>query len=177
MLATQRREAVHWSYSNDRDAVHPSLFLANVGLALLQWIMADSGELRNLAAPMWKKLFESVLQFATHWSLADDKWRSILEGLLARYPNAFRAAGGGADVGALWPYLDALGGDDLLFTVAVVHVLLNGGHLDSLTRRDCSDPDVVQRIQAFLDWDASFGGRSVGPQVLSAWRNAVKSMS
>jgi hypothetical protein len=177
MLATQRREAVHWSYSNDRDAVHPSLFLANVGIALLEWIMADSGELRNLAAPMWKKLFESVLQFATHWSLADDNWRSILQGLFARYPNAFRAAGGGADVGALWPYLDALGGDDILFTVAVVHVLLNGVHLDSLTRRDGSDPDVVQRIQAFLDWDASCGGRSVGPQVLSAWRNAVKSMS
>lgn len=177
MLATQRREAVHWSYSNDRDAVHPSLFLANVGIALLDWIMADSGELRNLAAPMWKKLFESVLQFATHWSLADDKWRSILQALFSRYPNAFRAAEGGADVDALWPYLDALGGDDILFSVAVVHVLLNGVHLNSLAHRNGADQGVVQRIQAFLDWDASCGGRSVGAQVLVAWKNAVKSMS
>ncbi|USS44295.1 hypothetical protein [Burkholderia glumae] len=177
MLATQRREAVHWSYSNGRDAVHPSLFLANVGIALLEWITADREELRNLAQPMWRKLFESVLPFATHWSLADDKWRSILQALFARYPNAFRAVGGGADVDALWTYLDALGGDDVLFTVAVVHLLLNGVHLSSLTHRDGSDAGVIQRIQAFLDWDASCGGRSVGPQVLAAWRNAVTSMS
>ncbi|MGN8139078.1 hypothetical protein ACTJLC_30760 [Paraburkholderia sp. 22099] len=177
MLATQRREAAHWSYTNDRDAVHPSLFLANVGIALLEWIMADRGELRNLAAPMWKKLFESALPFATHWSLADDKWRSILQALFARYPNAFRAAGGGADDYALWPYLDALGGDDALFTVAVVHVLLNGVHLNSLTHRDGSDSGVVPRVQAFFDWDVSCGVRSVGPQVLGAWKNAVKSMS
>jgi hypothetical protein len=176
MLATQRREAAHWSYSNDRDAVHPSLFLANVGIALLEWIMADSGELRKLAAPMWKKLFESVLPFATHWSLAEDKWRSILQALFARYPNAFRVAGGGGDVDALWPYLDALGGDDILFTVAVVHVLLNGVHLNSLTHRGGSDPGVVQRTQAFLDWDASCGGRSVGPEIFAAWKNAVKNM-
>lgn len=177
MLAAQRREAVHWSYSNDRDAVHPSLFLANVGVALLEWIMVDSGELRNQAAPLWKKLFESVLPFATHWSLADDRWRSILQALFARYPNAFRTTVGGADVDALWPYLDALGGDDILFTVAVVHVLLNGVSLDSLTNRGGAEPGVVQRIQAFLDWDASCGGRSVGPQVLAAWKNTVKNMS
>lgn len=177
MLAKQRREAVHWSYSNDRDAVHPSLFLANVGIALLEWIMADDGGLRNLAVPLWNKLFESVLPFATHWSLSDDKWRSILQALFARFPNAFRNAGGGADVDQLWPYLDALGGDDILFTVAVVHVVLNGVHLSSLTREDGSDPGVVRRIQAFLDWDASSGGHSVGPQVLDAWEKTVKNMS
>lgn len=177
MLAKQRREAVHWSYSNDSDAVHPSLFLANVGIALLDWIMADDGELRNLAVPLWNRLFESVLPFATHWSLADDKWRSILQALFARFPTAFRIAGSGADVDPLWPYLDALGGDDILFTVAVVHVLLNGVHLNSLTRKDDSDPGVVQRIQAFLDWDASSGGHSVGLQILAAWESAVKSMS
>ncbi|MEK6383061.1 MAG: hypothetical protein V4797_00495 [Paraburkholderia tropica] len=174
-LAIQRREAAHWSYSNDRDAISPSLFLANVGIALLEWIMADTGELRNLATSIWKKLFESVLPFAIHWSLSDDRWRSILQALFARYPNAFQAAGGGADVDALWPYLDALGGDDCLFTVAVVHVLLNGVHLKSLTHRDAAVPGVVQRIQAFLDWDALCGGRSVGPQVLAAWNNAVTS--
>jgi hypothetical protein len=176
-LATQRREAVHWSYSNDRDAVHPSLFLANVGIALLEWIGVDSGERCNLAAPMWKKLFESVLPFATHWSLADDKWQSILQALFARYPNTFRAAGGDAGADGLWPYLDALGGDDILFTVAVVHVLLNGTLLDSLTHRNGADSGVVQRIQAFLDWDASIGGRLVGSEVLAAWKSAVESMS
>jgi len=177
MLATQRREAVHWSYSNDREAVHPSLFLANVGVALIEWIMANRGELRDLAAPMWKILFESVLPFATHWSLTDDKWRSIVQALFARYPNAFRTADGGADIDALWPCLEALGGDDTLFTVAVVHVLLNGVHLDSLTHRTGSDPGVVQRIQAFVDWDASCGGRSIGQPVLVAWKNAIKNLS
>lgn len=177
MLATQRREAVHWSYSNDRDAVHPSLFLANVGIALLDWIAADREELRSLAQLMWKRLFESVLPFATHWSLADDKWRSILQALFARYPNAFRAVGVGANGGALWTYLDALGGDDVLFTVAVVHLLLNGVQFSSLTHRDGADAGLIQRIQAFLDWDASCGGRSIAPQVLAAWKNAVTSMS
>lgn len=174
MLATQRREAAHWSYSKDHDVVDPSLFLANVGVALLEWITADSGELRDLARPMWKKLFESVLTFATHWSLSDDKWRRILQALFARYPNVFRTAGGSADIDELWPYLDALGGDDVLFTIAVIHVLLNGVHLDSLTHRNGTDPGVVQRIQEFLDWDALYGGRSIGPHVLSAWQNAVK---
>lgn len=176
MLAAQRREAAHWSYCNDRDAVHPSLFLANVGVALIEWIAADSGG-RDLAAPMWKTLFESVLPFATHWSLAEDKWRSILLALFARHPKVFRTTGGNADVDALWPYLDALGGDDTLFTVAIVHVLLNGVHLDSLTHRDGGDSGVAQRIQAFIDWDASCGGRSVGSQVVAAWKNAVKNMS
>lgn len=174
MLAAQRREAMHWAYSSDRDSFDPSLFLANVGIALLEWIMVDSGNLRSLAAPMWKSLFESVLPFATHWSLADDRWRSILQALFARYPNAVRTAGGSADVDALWSYLDALGGDDILFTVAVIHVLLNGLHLDSLTQRDGADTGVVQRIQSFIDWDASCGGRSVGSQVLAAWQNATR---
>jgi hypothetical protein len=174
MLATQRREAIHWSYNNDRDSVHPSLFLANVGVALMEWMTADNGELRDLATPMWKKLFESILPFATHWSLDGDKWRSILQALFARYPNVFQAGGGAAGADALWPYLDALGGDDILFTVAVVHMLLNGIPLESLTHRDGADMDVVHRIQAFVAWDAACGGRSVGPQILAAWENAVK---
>lgn len=140
----------------------------------MEWMTANNGELCDLAAPMWKKLFESVLPFATHWSLEGDEWRSILQGLFARYPIVFRAGGGAADADTLWPYLDALGGDDILFTVAVVHVLLNGIPLDSLTHRDGTDMDVVHRIQTFVDWDATCGGRSLGPQILAAWENAVK---
>jgi hypothetical protein len=176
LLAAQRREATHWSYSNDRDAAHPSLFLANVGVGLLDWLMAETGELRNQAAPMWKELFQSVSPFATHWSLDDDKWRSILQALFARYPNAFQHAERRADSDELWPYLDALGGDDTLLTIAVAHLLLNGVTLDSLTRRGEADSGLVQRIQAFLDWDASSGGRSVGPQILAVWENEVKTL-
>ncbi|EKS9844571.1 hypothetical protein QDD82_005425 [Burkholderia cepacia] len=172
-LATQRREAVHWSYRNDRDTVHPSLFLANVGVGLIEWMVTDNEKLHNFAAPMWKKIFESVLPFAIHWSLADDKWRSILQALFARYPNAHRGAD---DVDVLWQYLDGLGGDDLLFTVAVVHVLLNGVRLDSLIQKDGGESGVVQRIQAFLDWDELCGGRSVGEQIRAAWSDAVKGM-
>jgi len=166
-LAAQRRQAVHWSYAEDRLAAVPSLFLSRVGIALMEWSFDVPNQKAGQALAIWHRLFDAALPFATHWSLAEDSWRSVVTALFARFSNAKAASGNAVEAGEVLALLEALGGDDELLTIAASNLVSNGVPLQLIRS---SGEALIGRIQSFIEWDdAAPGAGSLPPRVLAFW--------
>lgn len=169
-LAAQRRQAIHWIYAEQRNAPFPSLFLARVGLALIDWHLDGKGIGKEGAFPLWQTLFDATVPLATHWSLQDDQWRDILLGLFARFPLVAKSTENGMMQTEVWAHLDRLGGDDNLVLSAVASMSLNGLPEDALTLKLGAPSDLLNRADRAIQWDSTAGPGSLSAGVLTFWK-------
>src|SRR6201999_4289427 len=77
LFAPERRAALHFSYFDDNSLMAPSLFLAGVGLSLIDRCLEAEKKPQLLQQGMvvWRTVFEATQLLFTHWSLSNDAWR------------------------------------------------------------------------------------------------------
>ncbi|CQR38254.1 hypothetical protein THICB1_70370 [Thiomonas arsenitoxydans] len=171
-FALERRASLHWSYTDDRTLTAPGLFLAGVGVALLdQCIMADDPHLRAKASPVWTEVFNATLPYFTHWTLDQGPWRSVGTSLFARLPACTTSGNASLGLSLVRESLKQVGGDETMFVTAMANLDNNGMTIATLAGDSTVEAATIARIASFLRWEASTGNRNLSDAVVQYWEN------
>ncbi|RFB68600.1 MULTISPECIES: hypothetical protein [unclassified Herbaspirillum] len=170
LFAPEQRAALHYSYFDDNSLMAPSLFLAGVGLSLIDCCLEadEKSPLSCQGIVVWRAVFEATQLLFTHWSLSNDVWRNVAASLFARYPGCLRALNP-ADLSKEQPaqLLSRLGGDEGLVANALANLLNNGMDAAIICG---SGPEVTEmklRMQNYLAWEGEAGSRALNRGVRS----------
>lgn len=174
-FSPERRASLHWSYTDDSTLSGPSLFLAGVGVALLDLCcQAEEGQQHAQVLSVWRQVFEAVRPFVIHWSLSQDQWQTIATGLFARLPACATAGERQVAIPLAKEALTLLGGDDGLFVTALANLDSNGMSLAELAGTESDEKAMMDRIDDYLRWEASSGSRNLGERVVKYWENRLR---
>lgn len=177
-FSVERRTRMHWSYTDDNSLMAPSLFLSSVGLTLTDMCLEPNRDrkLRVFALPMWKAVFEATRQHFTHGWISADSWRQVATALFARYPACFNSQEAGSSH-APQEWLKLLGGDELLYGIAVAYLIANGMPLATIAPEPDQLAELRRRIQSYLGWEGSAGSRSLAAGVVKYLQENVLATS
>ncbi|MDD9980403.1 MAG: hypothetical protein OXU81_03440, partial [Gammaproteobacteria bacterium] len=165
LLVEQRRRAQYWRRTQDGDAIAPTLFLLDAGMAGIDWLLSERNHGGNAdkARRLWRELFEGArdcwLTMPTR-PLGGDVGRYVGR-LFARHPRVFgddareRNASESdvtdisGDYGDLLARdLEHLGGDDLMVAVSCLNARHNGASpaiIDKVLKRNSGYLDAILR--------------------------------
>ena len=165
LLVEQRRRAQHWRRAQDGDAIAPTLFLLDAGMAGIDWLLSEwnHGGNADKARRLWWELFEGArdcwLTMPTR-PLGEDVGRYVGR-LFARHPRVFGDDAGernasesdvkdiSGDYGDLLARdLEHLGGDDLIVAVSCLNARHNGASpaiIDKVLKRNSGYLDAILR--------------------------------
>lgn len=163
-FAPERRAALHYSYSDDDSLMAPSLFLAGVGLCLIDLCLeADqTSPLYYQGIVVWRTVFEATQLLLTHWSLSYDAWRNVATSLFARYPGCLRVmnpSDSPKESPAQW--LSLLGRDEGLVASALANLLNNGMDAGVICGLGPAVEEMKRRMQNYLEWEGGAGSRAL----------------
>ena len=177
-FSLERRARTHWSYTDDDSLMAPSLFLSSVGLILIDICLGSDqdSKLRAFALPMWKEVFEATRQHFTHGWVSADAWRQVATALFARYPACFNSHRTGSPY-TPQQWLELLGGDELLYGIAVAYLIANGMPLGTIAPAPHQLTELRRRIQAYLGWEGSAGSRTLSVGVVNYLQENVLAAS
>ncbi|HDR8972669.1 hypothetical protein [Burkholderia vietnamiensis] len=161
-FAPERRAALHYSYFDDDSLMAPSLFLAGVGLSLIdRCLEADERSLlSHQGMTVWKTVFEATQLLFTHWSLSNDAWRNVASSLFARYPGCLRAltpSDSLKEQPVQW--LSLLGRDEGLVANALANLLNNGMDVGVICGSGAAVEEMKCRMRNYLEWEGGAGSR------------------
>lgn len=163
-FAPERRAALHYSYFDDYSLMAPSLFLAGVGLSLIDLCLEadDKSPLPHQGIVVWRTVFEATQLLFTHWSLSNDAWRNVAASLFARYPGCLRALSS-SDSSTEQPvqWLSLLGRDEGLVANALANLLNNGMDADVICGSGPAVEEMKRRMQNYLEWEDGAGSRAL----------------
>lgn len=176
-FAGGRRASVHREYVEGSSHGAPSVFLAGVGAAAIDFCVdPESNSLRQgQALAIWDLVFYQALPYATHWSFDTDRWRAILYRLFLRYPACYSATADesvGAEHARGW--LAALGGDEPLFCIALACLADNGMPPKEIAIDVSELSQWMARGRKYLSWDALAGRQQVPSGVVGYWARHFK---
>ncbi len=167
-FAPERRGALHYSYFDDSSLMAPSLFLAGVGLSLIDLCLeADENlTLRQQGMAVWKMVFEASRPLFTHWSLSSDAWRNVAAALFARYPACLRTLSP-SDLSEEQPvqWLALLGRDEGLVATALANLLNNEMDAGAICGTASAVEEMKQRMKDYLGWEGGAGSRALNKGV------------
>ncbi|ONN64997.1 hypothetical protein [Herbaspirillum sp. VT-16-41] len=163
-FAPERRAALHYLYSNDSSLMAPSLFLAGVGLSLIDLCLEadDTSSLPCQGLVVWRAVFEATQMLFTHWSLSDETWRNVAASLFARYPGCLRAlnpSDSSEELPVQW--LSQLGRDEGLVANALANLLHNGMDASTICGSVPALEEMRRRMQSYLEWESGAGSRAL----------------
>lgn len=173
-FAFEHRAGLHWSYTDDRTLTAPGLFLAGVGIALLdQCLVADDIQVRTKAMSVWTEVFNAARQYFTHWTLDQDRWRSVGSALFARLPACATSGDASLGLSLAKESLEQVGGDETMFATAVANLDSNGMTIASLASDPLAVSAMKARIASFLRWEAATGNRNLSDGVVKYWEKSL----
>lgn len=166
-FSVERRTHMHWSYTDDDHLMAPSLFLCSVGLALTDMCREPDCDptLHAFALPMWNEIFEATRQHFTHGWISADSWRQAATALFARYP-ACSASQESEDCNSPQKWLKLLGGDELLYGIAVAYLVANNMPLATIAPEHSQRTELEKRIRSYIEWEGSAGSRTLAAGVV-----------
>lgn len=152
-----------------RDLAVPSLFLAGVGIAMIRKGMSP-GAPPALAAQM-TELWSAVLEAAFHAHVCSDPfdtWATVIEDLFRCYPRIQELQGDNQS-SALLTYIERLGADNRLLTLAITALGTAGLDLREITEDDSLQKEWEDRITTYLAWSLQFESRQLPAHLHSYW--------
>lgn len=162
LFAPERRAALHYSYFDDNSLMAPSLFLAGVGLSLIDLCLEadEKSPLSYQGIAVWRTVFEATQLLFTHWSLSNDAWRNVAASLFARYPGCLRTLSP-SDSSKEQPvqWLSLLGRDEGLVANALANMLNNGMDAGAVCGFGPAVEEMKRRMQNYLEWEGGAGSR------------------
>lgn len=151
-LAEQRRLFRHlWADSSAPRSEDPSFYLANVGLAVIDWLISPEIAKREQALPLWKAIFDAIFNVAiTPPSFNKERWHNLIAKLFCRLPHVDPS-----DCSSLVvEYLIRLGGDDELFIWSLANACQNGATISDIAQViEHSGTYLKNRLEAYVDWE------------------------
>ncbi|MBL0844207.1 hypothetical protein [Pseudomonas mediterranea] len=147
----------------------PSLFLAGVGIAMIRAGTSPDAPpaLTAQMAELWSAVFEAA--FHAHvCSDPFDTWATVIEDLFRCYPSIQRLQGDDRS-SALLTYIDRLGADDRLLTLAITALGTAGLDLLEITKDDSLQRAMEDRITTYLAWSLQFDSRQLPAQLRGYW--------
>jgi hypothetical protein len=177
-FSVERRTRMHWSYTEDRSLMEPSIFISSVGLSLIDMCLEPNrtSNHRDVALSMWHEVFEATRQHFTHGWVSADSWRQVATALFAKYPACFNSQEVGSSY-APQEWLQLLGGDELLHGIAVAHLIANGMPLATIAPDPGELSELRHRIQSYVEWGASAGSRTLSTGIVKYLQENVLSNS
>jgi hypothetical protein len=166
MFALERRASAHYSYSDDNSLAAPGLFLAGVGLSLIDRCStaAQGSPMREHALALWRQIFDATRQHFTHWSISNDNWRKVAGALFARFPGCVTVQQSESENANGLQWLEQLGMDEALFATALANLLANGMNLSSIARGSPEQQQALtRRVSDYLAWEGGAGSRTLNP--------------
>ncbi|WP_223529329.1 hypothetical protein [Pseudomonas sp. A-RE-23] len=152
-----------------RDLGVPSLFLAGVGIAMIRTGTRPDAS-PALAAQM-TELWSAVLEAAFHAHACSDPfdtWATVIEDLFRCYPGIQKLQGDDPS-SALLTYIERLGADDRLLTLAITALGTAGLDLREITEDDRLQREMEDRINAYLAWSLQFESRQLPAHLRGYW--------
>lgn len=175
-LAEQRRLFRHrWADSTAPRSEDPSFFLANVGLATVDWLISPEVAKPEQAFPFWKAVFNAVFNvFITPPSFNKVRWNNLIAKLFSRLPHASTPQ---IRLSLVGEYLLRLGGNDELFIWSLANVCQNGVNI-----RDCSDileklgKDLKGRLEAYVEWEGRESNQRKNGRMIEVCQSLIQEM-
>ena len=173
-FAFEHRASLHWSYTDDRTLAAPGLFLAGVGIALLdQSLLTDDMQVRAKALSVWTEVFKATRPYFIHWTLDQGRWRSVCSALFARLPACVISSDASVGLSLARESLEQVDGDETLFATAVANLDSNGMTIETLANDPLAEAAMKARIARFLRWEAATGSRNLSDGVVKYWENKL----
>lgn len=162
-FSPERRAAVKYSYYDDNTLMAPSLFLAGVGLSLIdQCLDADeSTTLPTKGLGVWTTVFDATRLMFTHWNLSSDAWRNVAASLFARLPACLRAAGSSSEAAPVEHWVSLLGRDEGLVATALANLLNNDMDPAAICGGAAQLRAMKERMGSYVDWEGGAGSRAL----------------
>lgn len=110
------------------------------------------------------------------WWVSADAWRQVATALFARYPACFNSHRTGSPY-TPQQWLELLGGDELLYGIAVAYLIANGMPLGTIAPAPHQLTELRRRIQAYLGWEGSAGSRTLSVGVVNYLQENVLAAS
>lgn len=149
----------------------PSLFLAGVGIAMIR--AGTRPEAPPALAAQMADLWSVVFKAAFHAYVCSDPfntWASVIEDLFRCYPKIHALQG--ADRGeVLLAYIEHLGGDDRLLTLAITALGMAGLEVSAITENVSQQVELEERITIYLAWTSKFKARPLPAYVVCYWQD------
>jgi hypothetical protein len=152
-----------------RDLGVPSLFLAGVGIAMIR--TGTNPDASPSLATQMTELWSAVFEAAFHAHVCSDPfdtWATVIEDLFRCYPNIQKLQGEDQS-GTLLTYIERLGADDRLLTLAITALGIAGLDLRDITEDDSLQKEMENRITTYLAWSLQFESRQLPAQLRSYW--------
>ncbi|MCU7247436.1 hypothetical protein [Pseudomonas koreensis] len=152
-----------------KDLGVPSLFLAGVGIAMIR--MGTSPDAPSALAVQMTELWSAVLEGAFHAHACSDPfdtWATVIEDLFRCYPSIQKLQGDDPS-SALLTYIQCLGTDDRLLTLAITALGTAGLDLREITEDDNLQTEMEDRINTYLAWSLQFESRQLPAHLRGYW--------
>ncbi|HYW57047.1 MAG TPA: hypothetical protein VE934_08800 [Polaromonas sp.] len=151
-LIAQRRRGLHWNFTEDQGAQEPSLFLASVGVGVVENLLNEHNY--HAAVAMCDVVFDAIFPLATQWNTKQSSWRDIavLVGITATH--ACKASGDPQLYNVPVSFLKRLGDDDEFFLQLAAN-MINNGFLDLedvMNKALGGDQTVHARACRYIKW-------------------------
>jgi hypothetical protein len=142
-----------------RDLGVPSLFLAGVGIAMIR--EGTSPEALPAFATQMAELWSVVFEATFHAYVCYDPfntWAAVIEDLFRCYPTIQQLQGKNRSP-SLLIYIERLGADDRLLTLAITALGMAGLELCEITENVSLQGELEGRIITYLAWNSKFETR------------------
>ncbi|WP_406821939.1 hypothetical protein ACJA3S_11590 [Pseudomonas sp. KnCO4] len=152
-----------------RDLGVPSLFLAGVGIAMIR--TGTSADAPPALAAQMTELWSAVLEAAFHAHVCSDPfdtWATVIEDLFRCYPRIQKLQGDDQS-SALLTYIERLGADNRLLTLAITALGTAGLDLREITEDDSLQKEWEDRITTYLAWSLQYESRQLPAHLRSYW--------
>ncbi|WP_207281780.1 hypothetical protein [Pseudomonas sp. FW300-N2F2] len=162
-----RRDRLEQSIRKDFGV--PSLFLAGVGIAMIR--KGTSPDAPPALTAQMTELWSAVFEAAFHAHVCSDPfdtWATVIEDLFRCYPSTQKLQEDDRS-GALLTYIDRLGSDDRLLTLAITALGTAGLDLGEITEDNSLQSEMEDRITRYLAWSLQFESRQLPAQLRSYW--------
>lgn len=154
-LVAQRRRGLHWTFTEDQGAQEPSLFLASVGVGVVENLLNEHNF--HAAIAMCDVVFDAIFPLAAQWNTKQSSWRDIavLVGITAAH--ACKESGDPELYKVPVSFLKRLGDDDEFFLQLAAN-MINNGFLDLEDVMDKTlggDQTVQARAGRYIKWQGN----------------------
>jgi hypothetical protein len=153
LLAEQRRLFRHrWADTSVPRSEDSSFFLANVGLAAVDWLISPEIAKSEQALRLYRVIFDTVFNIViTPPSFNKERWHNLIAKLFCRLPHVSAHSDRSSLV---VEYLIRLGGDDELFIWSLANACQNGANIGEVAQKiDLSGNSLKNRLDAYVVWE------------------------
>lgn len=176
LLAEQRRLFRHrWADTSVPRSEDPSFFLANVGLAAVDWLISPEIAKSEQALPLCRAIFDAVFNVViTPPSFNKERWHNLIAKLFCRLPHVSDRSDRSSLV---VEYLIRLGGDDKLFIWSLANACQNGANISDVTQKiEHLGAYLKERLEAYVDWEGRESNRRRNDKMIETCKKLLQDL-